>query len=109
MLDVSQRVKFNRPQAKGSKLICNYLVGVLKDHIGLGIGCGRDYCLDSVGLKEFLKLYFGEFGSFVMKTDKGSWIVTEPGAIKGMSHGVAFFIWNNSQLEQVGARINNHS
>jgi hypothetical protein len=41
-----------------------------------------------------------------MKTDEGSWVVTEPGAIKGMSHGVAFFIQNNNQLEQVSAWIN---
>ena len=81
-------------------------MGAFKDCIGLGVGCGRNYCLDSIGLKEFLKLNSSEFGSFVMKTDKGSWVVTEPGAIKGMSHGAAFFIRNNNQLEQVSAQIN---
>ncbi len=48
---------------------------------------------DSIGLKEFLKFNSCEFNSFVMKTDKRSWVVTEPGAIEGMRHGVAFFIW----------------
>ncbi len=81
-------------------------LGVFKDSIGLRVGCGRKYCLDSVGLKEFLKLNAGEFGSFVMKTDKGSWVVTEPGAIEGANHGAAFFIRNNNQLEQVSPRIN---
>jgi hypothetical protein len=52
-----------------------------------------------------LKFDSGEFGSFVMKTDKGSWVVTEPRAIKGMSHGAAFFIQNNNQLKQVSALI----
>jgi hypothetical protein len=52
-----------------------------------------------------LKLNSGEFGSFVMKTDKGSWVMTEAGVIKGMSHGVAFFILNNNQLKQVSAWI----
>jgi hypothetical protein len=99
MLDVSQRVKFGRYQVKGSELIRNYLVGALEDRIGLGVGCGRDYCLDSIGLEEFLKLDSHEFGSFVMKTDAGSWVVTEPGAIKGTSYSVAFFIRNNNQLE----------
>jgi hypothetical protein len=46
-------------------------VGALKDRIGLGAGCGCDYRLDSIGLKEFLKLDSGEFGSFVMMTDEG--------------------------------------
>jgi hypothetical protein len=71
-------------------------VCALKDCIGLGVGCGHDYCLDSIGLKEFLKLNSSEFSSFVMKIEKGSWIVTEPGAIKGMSHGVALFIHNKN-------------
>jgi hypothetical protein len=74
-------------------------MGAVKDCIGLGIGCGCDYCLDTVGLEEFLKLDSSEFGSFVMKTDKGSWVVTEPGAIEGTSHGAAFFIRNNNQLK----------
>jgi hypothetical protein len=74
-------------------------VGAFKDGIGLGVGNCCNYCLDSIGLKEFLKFDSGEFGSFVMKTDKGSWVVTEPGAIKGMSHGAAFFIQNNNQLK----------
>jgi hypothetical protein len=43
-----------------------------------------------------------EFGSLVMKTEKGSWVVTEPGAIKGTSHGVAF-VQNNNQLKQFSA------
>jgi hypothetical protein len=77
-----------------------------EDCIGLGIGCGCDYCFDTIGLMEFLKLNSGEFGSFVMKTDKGSWVAIEAGAIKGMSHGVAFFILNNNQLKQVSAWIN---
>jgi hypothetical protein len=94
MLDVSQRVELKR-----SKLICNYLVGALEDRIGLGIGCGRNCCLDTIGLEEFLELNTREFSSFIMKTDEGSWIVTEPGAIKGTSHGAAFFIWNNNQLK----------
>jgi hypothetical protein len=99
MLDVSQGVEFNQHQAKGSELIRNYLVGALEDRIGLGVGCGHDYCLHSIGLKEFLKLNTSEFSSFIMKTDEGSWVPTEPGAIEGMSHGVAFFILNNNQLE----------
>jgi hypothetical protein len=74
-------------------------VGALEDRVGLGVGCGCDYCLDSIGLKEFLKLNSSEFSSFVMKTDKGSWVVTEPGAIEGTSHGAAFFIRNNNKLE----------
>jgi hypothetical protein len=81
------------------ELIRDYLVGALKDCIGLGVGFGHNYCLDSIGLKEFLKLDSGEFSSFVMKTDEGSWVVTEPGAIEGLSHGAAFFIRNNNQLE----------
>jgi hypothetical protein len=55
-----------------------------------------------------LKLDSSEFGSFVMKTDKGFCVVTEPGAIKGTSHSAAFFIQYNNQLEQVCA-WNNHS
>jgi hypothetical protein len=80
-------------------------VGAFEDCIGLGVGCGHDYCLDSVGLKEFLRLNSDDFSSFVIKTDKGSWVVTEPGAIEGTSHGVALFIRNNNQLKQVSARI----
>jgi hypothetical protein len=99
MLDVSQRVEFDSHEVKQLELIGNYLVGVFEDCIGLGIGCGCDYCLDAVGLEEFLELNTSEFGSFIMKTDEGSWIVTEPGAIKGMSHSVAFFIQNNNQFE----------
>jgi hypothetical protein len=74
-------------------------VGALKDCIGFGIGCGRDYCLDTVGLEELLEFNTSEFSSFIMKTDERSWIATEPGAIKGMSHGVGFFIRNNNQLK----------
>jgi hypothetical protein len=107
MFDVSQRVKFDRHQAKGSELICNYLVGAFEDHIGLGIGCGHNYYLDTIELEGFLELDSGEFSSFViMKTDNGSWVATEPGAIEGTSHGAAFFIRNNNQLKQVGASIN---
>jgi hypothetical protein len=73
-VDVGQRVQFDGHQAKGLGLICDYLVGVLKDCIGLSVGCGHNYCLDSIGLKEFLKLNSCEFGSFVMKTDKRSWV-----------------------------------
>jgi hypothetical protein len=80
-------------------------VGAFKDCIGLVVGCGHDYCLDSIELKEFLKLDSSEFGSFVMKTGKESWVATEPGAIEGTSHGVAFFIRNNNQLKQVSAWI----
>jgi hypothetical protein len=69
------------------------------DCIGLRVCCGRNYCLDSVGLKEFLKLNSCEFSSFVVKTDKRSWVATELGAIEGTSHGAAFFIANNNQLE----------
>jgi hypothetical protein len=54
MLDVGQRVEFNGHQVMGSELICDNLLGVLEDCIGLRVGCGRNYCLDSVGLKEFL-------------------------------------------------------
>jgi hypothetical protein len=99
MLDVGQRVQFDGHQAKGSELICDYLVGAFEDCIGLRVGCGRNYCFDSIGLKEFLKLNSCEFGSFVVKTDKRSWVATEPGAIEGTSHGAAFFIQNNNQLE----------
>jgi hypothetical protein len=74
-------------------------VGAFEDCIGLRVGCGRNYCLDSIGLKEFLKLNSCEFGSFVVKTNKRSWVVTEPGVIKGTSHGAAFFILNNNQLK----------
>jgi hypothetical protein len=84
---------------QGLELIRSYLVGVFEDSIGLRVGCGRKYCLDSVGLTEFLKRNAGEFGSFVMKTDKGSWVVTEPGEIEGANHSAAFFIRNNNQLE----------
>jgi hypothetical protein len=84
MLDVSQRVQFDGHQVKGSELIRDYLVGAFEDCIGLRVGCGCNYCLDSIGLKEFLKFNSCEFGSFVMKT--------EPGAIEGTSHGAAFFI-----------------
>jgi hypothetical protein len=106
MLDIGQRVQFDGHQAKGSELILDYLLCVFEDGIGLGVGCGCNYCLDSVGLKEFLKFNSCEFGSFVVKTDKRSWVATEPGVIKGMSHGVAFFIGNNNQLEQVSDWIN---
>ena len=99
MLDVGQRVQFDGHQAKGSELIRDYLVGAFEDCIGLRVGCGRNYCFDSIGLKEFLKLNSCEFGSFVVKTDKRSWVATEPGAIEGTSHGAAFFIRNNNQLE----------
>jgi hypothetical protein len=82
-------------------------VGAFEDCIGLRVGCGCNYCLNSVGLKEFLKeLNSCEFGSFVVKTKKRSWVATETGAIKGMSHGVAFCIGNNNQLKQVSAQIN---
>jgi hypothetical protein len=106
MLYIGQRVQFDGHQVKGLELIHGYLVGAFEDSIGLRVGCGRKYCLDSVGLKEFLKLDGGEFGSFVMKTDKGSWVATEPGAIKGANHGAAFFSGNNNQLKQVSPRIN---
>jgi hypothetical protein len=43
--------------------VITWLVCAFKDCIGLGVGCGRDYCLDPVGLKEFLKLDSDEFGS----------------------------------------------
>jgi hypothetical protein len=100
MLDVGQRVQFDGHQAKGSELIRDYLVGAFEDCIVLRVGCGRNYCFDSIGLKEFfLKLNSCEFGSFVMKTDKRSWVATESGAIEGTSHGAAFFIENNNQLE----------
>jgi hypothetical protein len=105
MLDVGQRGQFDGHQVKGSELIHDYLVGAFEDCIGLRVGCGRNYCLDSVGLKEFLKLNSCEFGSFVMKTDKRSWVATEPGAIEGMSHGAAFFIRNNNQLEYLSTQI----
>jgi hypothetical protein len=71
-------------------------VCAFEDCIGLGVGCGHNYSLDSIGLKELLKLDSSEFGSFVMKTEKGT------------SHSAAFFIQNNNQLEQVCA-WNNHS
>jgi hypothetical protein len=45
-------------------------VGAFEDCIGLRVGCGRNYCFDSIGLKEFLKLNSCEFGSFVVKRDK---------------------------------------
>jgi hypothetical protein len=99
MLDVGQRVEFERHQVKRLQLICDYLVGAFEECIGLGIGCGHDYHLDTIELEEFLELNTSEFDSFVMKIDGGSWVVTEPGAIKGMSHSAAFFIWNNNQLE----------
>ncbi len=99
--------EFDGHQVKGSELIRDYLVGAFEDCIGLRVRCGRNYCLDSVGLKEFLKeLNSCEFGSFVVKTNKRSWVVTEPGAIKGTSHSAAFCIGNNNQLEQVSAQIN---
>ncbi len=50
-------------------------MAAFEDCIGLGVGCGCDYCLDSVGLKEFSKLDSSDFGSFAMKTDKESWVV----------------------------------
>jgi hypothetical protein len=99
MLDVGQRDKFDRHQAKGSELICDYLVGAFEDRMNLGMGCGCNYCLETVGLEEFLELNTSEFGSFIMKTDEGSWVATEPGVIEGTNHGVAFFIWNNNQLK----------
>ena len=88
---------------KGSELVCNYLMCAFEDCIGLWVGSTCNHCLNSIGLKEFLKLDSGEFGSLVMKTDEGSWVVTEPGVIKGTSHGAAFFIQNNNQLKQVSA------
>jgi hypothetical protein len=57
------------------ELICDDLVAAFEDCIGLGVGCGCDYCLDSVGLKEFSKLDSSDFGSFAMKKDKESWVV----------------------------------
>jgi hypothetical protein len=87
LLDVGQRVQFDGHQVKGLELIRDYLVGAFKDCIGWRVGCGHNYFFDSIGLKEFLKLNSCEFGSFVVKTDKRSWVVTEPGAIEGTSHG----------------------
>jgi hypothetical protein len=65
---------------------------VFEDCIGLWVGGTCNYCLDSIRLNEFLKLNASEFGSLVMNKGEGSWVVTEPGAIEGMSHSVAFFI-----------------
>jgi hypothetical protein len=47
-----------------------------------------------------LKLDSGEFGSFVMKTDKGSWVATEPEAIKGISHALCGFLYPEQQSTQ---------
>jgi hypothetical protein len=63
-------VHFDGHQAKGSELISDYLVGAFEDCIGLRVGCGRNYCFDSIGLKEFLKLNCCEFSSFVVKTGR---------------------------------------
>jgi hypothetical protein len=57
-------------------LVCNYLMRVFKDCIGLWVGSTCNHCLDSIRLKESLKLNASEIGSLVMKTDAGSWEVT---------------------------------
>jgi hypothetical protein len=51
------------------------LMHVFKDHIGLCTGGTCNHCLNSIALKEFLKLDSGKFGSFVMKMDEGSRVV----------------------------------
>ncbi len=91
---------------KGSELVCNYFMHMFEDCIGLWVGGTCNHCLNSIGLKEFLKLDSGEFSSLVMKTDEGSWVVTEPQVMEGLSHGAAFFIRNNNQHKQVSAWIN---
>ncbi len=49
-----------------------------KDCVGLWVGSTCKHCLNSIGLKEFLKLDSSEFGSLVIKTDEWSWVVIEP-------------------------------
>jgi hypothetical protein len=74
MLDVGQRVQFDGHQAKGSELICDYLLGAFEDCIGLRVGCGHNYCLDSIGLKEFLKFNSceGKFQDYVVRLNEKS-------------------------------------
>jgi hypothetical protein len=101
MLDVGQRVQFDGHQAKGLVLICNYLVGAFEDCIGLRVGCGCNYYLDSIQLKEFLKFNSCKFSSFVMKTDKKSWVATEPGVIEGSHEPQCSFLYQKQQSTQL--------
>ena len=55
--------EFDGHQVKGSELVCNNLVCAFEDCIGLWVGGTCNHCLYSIGLKEFLKLNSGEFGS----------------------------------------------
>ena len=41
-----------------------------------------------------------------MKAVKGSGVATEPGSVKGMSNGAAFFVGKGKEFHVVGHRVN---
>jgi hypothetical protein len=83
---------------KGLEFVHNYLMHVFKDHIGLCIGGTCNHCLNSIALKEFLKLDSDKFASFVMKMDEGSRVVrARSGQRCKWQCGFPYLKWQSTQ------------